>query len=129
MRLEHGLLPLGTALEQVHFPSNPALMETARRRLAFDELLQLQLGMLLRRADNRTKSAYPMRRDTDLSPYYAALPFTMTDGQKHAVEEITADLCGDVPMNRLCRATWAAARRLLRRRRAILRRRTGCSAH
>ena len=97
MRLEHGLLPLGTALE----PSNPALMETARRRLAFDELLQLQLGMLLRRADNRTKSAYPMRRDTDLSPYYAALPFTMTDGQKHAVEEITADLCGDVPMNRL----------------------------
>ena len=115
MRLEHGLLPLGTALEQVHFPSNPALMETARRRLAFDELLQLQLGMLLRRADNRTKSAYPMRRDTDLSPYYAALPFTMTDGQKHAVEEITA--------------TWAAARRLLRRRRAILRRRTGCSAH
>ena len=101
MRLEHGLLPLGTALEQVHFPSNPALMETARRRLAFDELLQLQLGMLLRRADNRTKSAYPMRRDTDLSPYYAALPFTMTDGQKHAVEEITADLCGDVPMNRL----------------------------
>ena len=100
MRLEHGLLPLGTALEQVHFPSNPAL-ETARRRLAFDELLQLQLGMLLRRADNRTKSAYPMRRDTDLSPYYAALPFTMTDGQKHAVEEITADLCGDVPMNRL----------------------------
>ena len=99
MRLEHGLLPLGTALE--HFPSNSALMETARRRLAFDELLQLQLGMLLRRADNRTKSAYPMRRDTDLSPYYAALPFTMTDGQKHAVEEITADLCGDVPMNRL----------------------------
>lgn len=101
MRLEHGLLPLSTALEQVHFPSSPALMETARRRLAFDELLQLQLGMLLRRADNRTHSAYPMRRDTDLSPYYAALPFTMTDGQRHAVEEITADLCGDVPMNRL----------------------------
>ena len=101
MRLEHGLLPLSTALEQVHFPSSPALMETARRRLAFDELLQLQLGMLLRRADNRTHSAYPMRRDTDLSPYYAALPFIMTDGQRHAVEEITADLCGDVPMNRL----------------------------
>lgn len=101
MRLEHGLLPLSTALEQVHFPSSPALMETARRRLAFDELLQLQLGMLLHRADNRTHSAYPMRRDTDLSPYYAALPFTMTDGQRHAVEEITADLCGDVPMNRL----------------------------
>ncbi|MFQ7515115.1 MAG: ATP-dependent DNA helicase RecG, partial [Ruminococcus callidus] len=34
MRLEHGLLPLTAALEQVHFPANPALMETARRRLA-----------------------------------------------------------------------------------------------
>ena len=101
MRLEHGLLPLTAALEQVHFPANPALMETARRRLAFDELLQLQLGMLIRRADNRRRSAYPMRQDTDLEPFYGALPFTMTAGQKHAVEEITADLCGDAPMNRL----------------------------
>ena len=62
MRLEHGLLPLTAALEQVHFPANPALMETARRRLAFDELLQLQLGMLIRRADNRRRSAIPCGR-------------------------------------------------------------------
>ena len=67
MRLEHGLLPLTAALEQVHFPANPALMETARRRLAFDELLQLQLGMLIRRADNRRRSAYPMLQDTAVS--------------------------------------------------------------
>ncbi|MFR4477217.1 MAG: hypothetical protein ACLT3Y_08405 [Ruminococcus callidus] len=52
MRLEHGLLPWNGA-GAGGFSVNPALMETARRRLAFDELLQLQLGMLLRRADNR----------------------------------------------------------------------------
>ena len=98
---EQRFMKLTAALEQVHFPANPALMETARRRLAFDELLQLQLGMLIRRADNRRRSAYPMRQDTDLEPFYGALPFTMTAGQKHAVEEITADLCGDAPMNRL----------------------------
>lgn len=101
MRLEHGLLPLPQALEQVHFPASPALMETARRRLAFDELLQLQLGMLMRRADNRTKSAYPMAVRTDLQPFYDALPFQMTQGQKTAVQEITRDLCGAAPMNRL----------------------------
>lgn len=101
MRLAHGLLPLPQALEQVHFPSSPALMETARRRLAFDELLQLQLGMLMRRADNRTRSSYPMNGKTELAPFYAALPFQMTASQQNAVREITRDLCGATPMNRL----------------------------
>lgn len=101
MRKEHQLLPLPTALEQIHFPSNFTAMEAARRRLAFDELLQLQLGMLLRRANNRTRSAYPMSTETDLHPFYAALPFEMTQGQRQAVTEITQDMCGDTPMNRL----------------------------
>lgn len=101
MRQKHQLLPLAEALEQVHFPSSITQMEQARRRLAFDELLQLQLGMLMRRAENGTKSTYPMRPETDLQPFYAALPFSMTDGQRHAVQEIVQDLCGNTPMNRL----------------------------
>ncbi len=101
MRRAHNLLPLPTALEQVHFPVTPAAMEAARRRLAFDELLQLQLGMLMRRADNDTKTAYAMANTTDLSPFYQMLPFEMTAGQRQAVQEITSDLCGTAPMNRL----------------------------
>ena len=100
-RQERGLLSLQEALVQIHFPSNLSQMEQARRRLVFDELLELQLGMLLRRAENHKKSAYPMDMDTDLQPFYQTLPFTMTHGQKKAVEEIISDLCGEAPMNRL----------------------------
>lgn len=101
MRRAHGLMLLCTALEQIHFPESLDQMFAARRRLAFDELLQLQLGMLIRRTENQEKTAYPMRQDTDLEPYFAALPFRMTDGQRQAVAEITHDLCTPVPMNRL----------------------------
>ncbi len=101
MRKEHGLLPLPTALEQIHFPVSPQSMEAARRRLAFDELLQLQLGMLMRRADNHTKSAYPMSADIDMHPFYRALPFSLTQGQQQAISEICRDLCKNTPMNRL----------------------------
>lgn len=101
MRQKHQLLPLCTALEQVHFPADMTQMEAARRRLAFDELLQLQLGMMIRRADNRRKTAYAMMPDTPMEDFYAALPFTMTAGQQNAVAEILRDLCGDAPMNRL----------------------------
>lgn len=101
MRREHKLLPLPTALEQVHFPLNPQTMEAARRRLAFDELLQLQLGMLMQRAESRSKSSYPMCADTDLQPFYRTLPFSLTQGQQNAIAEITRDLCAGTPMNRL----------------------------
>lgn len=101
MRQEHQLLPLNIALEQIHFPSNPECMRAARRRLAFDELLQLQLGMLLRRSESRKMTAYPMQPDTDLQPFLDALPFQLTGGQQNAVNEIIQDLCGDAPMNRL----------------------------
>ncbi len=100
MRRKHDLLPLTVALEQIHFPQDKAAMEQARRRLAFDELLQLQLGMLIRRESNRTRSAYAMH-PVDMTPFYDSLPFQMTQGQQQAVTEITGDLCGTTPMNRL----------------------------
>lgn len=101
LRQAHDLLSLPEALEQVHFPENPGRMEQARRRLAFDELLQLQLGMLMRRADNHTRTAYAMASAVSLEPYYSGLPFSLTAGQKQAIREIVQDLCGDAPMNRL----------------------------
>ncbi len=101
MRIEHQLMPLPEALQQVHFPDSSATLETARRRLAFDELLQLQLGMLMHKAENHSKSAYPLRHETDLSPFYQQLPFSLTPGQQKAVTEIVADMQGSTPMNRL----------------------------
>ncbi len=101
LREEHDLLPLPHAIFQIHFPSNPASAEAARRRLAFDELLQLQLGMLLRRAANQKETSSPMDASTDMTPFFRHLPFSLTQGQQDAIAGITRDLCGRSPMNRL----------------------------
>lgn len=101
IRQAHHLMPEQEALTQIHFPNDIETMEAARRRLSFDELLDLQLGMQMRRAANQCETAQAMSPFTDLTPYYHALPFTMTEDQKQATQEICHDLTQSVPMNRL----------------------------
>ncbi|MCM1505925.1 MAG: ATP-dependent DNA helicase RecG [Ruminococcus flavefaciens] len=98
---KYNLRPLMWSLENVHFPDSRVSEEQARRRLAFDELLRLQLGMSLMR--NRTKShtAFKMDRSVDIDGFISSLPFELTDDQKKASFEIIDDLCSDTPMNRL----------------------------
>ena len=98
---KYDLCPLMTALENIHFPESEEASEAARRRLAFDELLKLQLGMSRMKARSRSSTAYRMDSSVDISPFTEGLPFEMTDDQKKAVSEIISDLCRDIPMNRL----------------------------
>ena len=100
LRTAHQLLPLPDALTQIHFPKDTQQMEQARRRLAFDELLQLQLGMCMMKTQTRQETPYPMHA-VDLMPFQQALPFSLTEGQQHAITEIQESLNGSVPMNRL----------------------------
>lgn len=97
------LLDLQTAIRLIHCPDGwPALVK-ARRRLAFDELLLIQLGMLRRRATYRAEQvAAPLvaRREA-LEGFLAALPFTLTGAQTRVTEEIIADLALATPMMRL----------------------------
>ncbi|MBQ9461453.1 MAG: ATP-dependent DNA helicase RecG, partial [Clostridia bacterium] len=95
------LCPLEEALENIHFPSGDMAAETARRRLAFDELLKLQLGMSLMKTRSRKNTAYKMDSSISVQPFTEGLPFELTGDQKKAVAEIVGDLCRDVPMNRL----------------------------
>lgn len=95
------LCPLMDALENIHFPQSDMAAETARRRLAFDELLKLQLGMSMMKTRSRKSTAYKMDSSISIAPFTEGLPFELTDDQKKAVSEIVADLCRDVPMNRL----------------------------
>lgn len=97
---KYDLCTLMYALENIHFPESGEASETARRRLAFDELLKLQLGMSMMKTRSRRNTAYKMT-SVDMSTFEEGLPFELTDDQKRAVSEITADLCRDVPMNRL----------------------------
>lgn len=86
--------------QNIHFPSSWEALALARRRLIFEELLCLSLGLLLLRK-RRGEGGAVSFSDRDLSPFYAALPFAPTRAQRRALEEISCDLGQAIPMNRL----------------------------
>ncbi len=99
-----GLMPLHQAIRQAHYPDNFGDWARARRRLAFDELLTLQLSVLARRHRNAqdiagvTIPADPALLDRIIQ----ALPFALTNAQRRCLDEILADLQrGAPPMSRL----------------------------
>lgn len=93
------------ALSMLHRPSPecpPARLETARRRLAFEELLAYQLSVARSRQENRTFAAPRLEPDEALiRAFRKALPFSLTAAQQRVVEEIAADLARGFPMMRL----------------------------
>lgn len=99
--MENDLLSLPHALKSIHFPKNEEDAKQARRRLAFDELLNLQLGMLMLKKRGREKSSCVMDKRKSLDDFYNSLPFEMTQPQKQSVDDIINDMSGDFPMNRL----------------------------
>lgn len=88
------------ALCGIHRPASMAEVEAARRRLIFEELFCLQLGMLLLRG-RATKVTGARMKAADFEPFYASLPFALTGAQGRAVAEMAADMTGAAPMNRL----------------------------
>jgi ATP-dependent DNA helicase RecG len=103
IRERRELLPLSEALKEVHFPSTEARLLEGRRRLAFDELLTLQLGLAQRRARWQKDAKAPKLAAPDplLERWLAGLPFTLTEGQQRALAEIRADIGRTIPMSRL----------------------------
>ncbi|MBR2742727.1 MAG: ATP-dependent DNA helicase RecG [Clostridia bacterium] len=98
---KEGLMALSDALYAIHFPKDAAVQETARKRLIFDELFYLMLGMSLLKNRRREHNAVKLRGDIDMKPFYDSLSFSPTNAQMRAIAECEADLTGDVPMNRL----------------------------
>ncbi len=98
--LGNRLMPLNEALREIHFPKNKELAQKARRRLAFDELLTLQLAMHEMRSAQRKLTTHAMT-DCGINDYYSALPFKLTGAQNRAISECISDMCQNVPMNRL----------------------------
>jgi ATP-dependent DNA helicase RecG len=112
VRTEEGLVPIGRALEEAHYPSTFEDRDAALRRLAFDELLALQIGMVGRRRQ-RVRDAAPRIALTgaDDAAVRTALvealgarvgrAVELTDDQAAAIERIRTDLDRDTPMLRL----------------------------
>jgi len=97
------LLPLGQAVRQAHFPESEEVAAAARRRLAFDELLLLQLGVLARRSRWQNDLGAPrLTVETPvLETCLRSLPFSLTRAQRRALDEVLADLGQARPMARL----------------------------
>src|SRR6185437_5535717 len=90
------------ALAALHQPRGAEEAEAARRRLAFDELLLLQVGLARIREGTEEASAPALGKPGELvSRYREALPFELTGDQEQAIAEIDGDLAGTRPMQRL----------------------------
>ena len=100
VREEYQLCHLGFALEHIHFPRSAGDLDTARRRLIFEEFLLLQLGLMSIKQGRKTKNPHPIPNEYP-SGFEKLLPFTLTGAQKRAITQAVADMAGDAPMNRL----------------------------
>ncbi len=103
VRMERSLVPLSVALHDIHFPPDIAARDAARRRLAYEELLMLQLGMASRRhalVEERKGFAHCMD-GTAFRAAKSAVPFSLTGDQDEALREVLADMSSVRPMNRM----------------------------
>jgi ATP-dependent DNA helicase RecG len=96
-------LPLkADALVALHAPRALGEAEEGRQRLAFDELLVLQLALARQNAEREEAVAAALPEPGELvERYRAALPFTLTGHQEAAIAELDADLGRTTPMQRL----------------------------
>lgn len=88
------------ALKAMHFPENDEQLRLARRRLIFEELLGMQLGLLFLRQRNRAGTSVCLRCDFT-EEFYSFLPYEPTGAQKRCVREAMSDMTTERPMNRL----------------------------
>ncbi|MEE1025695.1 MAG: ATP-dependent DNA helicase RecG, partial [Acutalibacteraceae bacterium] len=97
---QFNLMPHPEAVQQIHFPINKQKMEQARKRLAFEELLLLRLGLM--GLKNRTRSKNSKKITPITSNEISELfPFSLTDAQKRVISDCLKDMSGSYPMNRL----------------------------
>jgi ATP-dependent DNA helicase RecG len=100
MLKKYRLLSKADAVRAIHCPATEEEAFAARRRLIYEELLVLQLGIGRMKNRGSASTGAPMQR-LDPAPFWAALPFSPTGAQRRAVDEILTDLSGSTSMNRL----------------------------
>jgi ATP-dependent DNA helicase RecG len=97
------LLPLPEAIRQAHYPDSELSKDRARKRLAFDELYLIQLGVLAKKRDWQEEgigNAFNVD-SSSLEPFFNSLPFKLTSAQMRVLSEIQSDLSRPKPMSRL----------------------------
>ena len=100
VRRKYGLPDAQTAYAAIHAPADFAQLELARRRLVFEEFFIFSAGLALLRAGREIRNVAPWKY-LDVSSFLEALPYSLTNAQKRALSDITADLASGHIMNRL----------------------------
>ena len=100
MLKKYRLLSKADAVRAIHCPATEEKAFAARRRLIYEELLVLQLGIGRMKNHGAASTGAPMKK-ADASPFWESLPFSPTGAQQRAVEEILTDMSGETSMNRL----------------------------
>ncbi|MFI4852270.1 MAG: ATP-dependent DNA helicase RecG [Gimesia chilikensis] len=111
-REEHGLLPLAQAVIQMHKPQTMQEYEAGVRRVIFDDLLEFQLGLAMRRrqwtcVDNAPLIKVSAKVDARIRRLF---PFDFTEGQDQAIQEIKTDLGSGRAMHRMLQADVGAGK-------------------
>jgi ATP-dependent DNA helicase RecG len=103
LRHRFGFPEIADALRSLHFPRTMAEADRARRRLAFEEFLVLQAGLLQRKQalDRIDKGVRYQKVDPLLQRLVGTLPYALTGAQARVMAEISRDLQRPQPMNRL----------------------------
>ncbi len=103
VRTRCSLPHLSKAIAQIHYPEDRAMMERARARLAFDELLLLQLGVLSRKRDwqeGQPGNAFRIDKEV-IDTFLNCLPFELTSAQSRVLQEVLEDIKRPKAMSRL----------------------------
>ncbi|MBR2308926.1 MAG: ATP-dependent DNA helicase RecG [Oscillospiraceae bacterium] len=100
VRRRYNILPADRAYRIIHEPASMEEAEMAKKRLIFEEFFIFSAGLSLMRAARAGKQTPPYK-NTDLTPFYQALPFQLTGAQNRAIADIAADMTRGTPMNRL----------------------------
>lgn len=100
VREQYGLIPFDTAIRQIHFPEGTEQLEAAKKRLSFEELFRLTIGLKLLKGRKRVQTDVRILRP-NLRPFVKNLPYELTGAQKRVITEILRDMASPYPMNRL----------------------------
>lgn len=95
-----GLCSLDDAIRNIHFPADTYSLSAARKRLVFDELMLLQLGMRRIKAATDQNSGFVLKNDYS-GEFAAKLPYTLTGVQQRAIADSVRDMSSGKQMNRL----------------------------
>lgn len=102
IKRNENLMPLNTALEQVHFPKDIKTLTLAQNRLKFDELFLIQLIHAKRKQNTAAQLSPPVPfHEAEIKSFVQSLPFKLTDAQRKAAWQIIKDMEKPHPMNRL----------------------------